>query len=309
MHDILAATAPIYLLVALGYAARRLGAFDTADARVLGRYVINFALPALIFRAVGQRPIEALLSPGYLFAYAVGSVATVGVGVAVTLRAGGKLDEGAMHGMGMSCSNSGFVGYPVLVQVLGPVAGAALALNLVIENLLMGPLCLGLAQAARGEGGVGATLLATLRQMPKTRLLQAIAVAMAFSASGLALPPAASRAVELLANTSTGVALFVIGLSLHGEALRDKPGAILGVTAGKLLLHPLLVAGAFLVGPATDPALKLAGIGYAALPMLSIYPVLAQRFGLERFAAAVLVVAMTASFFTLSGLLAWMHAG
>jgi uncharacterized membrane protein YfbV (UPF0208 family) len=41
----------------------------------------------------------------------------------------------------------------------------------------------------------------------------------------------------------------------------------------------------------------------AAMPMLSIYPILAQIYGQEDFSAAALLIATAASFYTLSGLL------
>ena len=42
--------------------------------------------------------------------------------------------------MGTSCSNSGYMGYPVAQLVLGSIAPVALALNMVFENLIKLPL-------------------------------------------------------------------------------------------------------------------------------------------------------------------------
>ena len=55
MLDILAITGPIYLCIALGWLATRAGLFARADMRVLGRFVLYIALPALLFDAVGKR--------------------------------------------------------------------------------------------------------------------------------------------------------------------------------------------------------------------------------------------------------------
>jgi predicted permease len=63
------------------------------------------------------------------------------------------------------------------------------------------------------------------------------------------------------------------------------------IAAGKLLLHPLAVALAFrLVGP-PDPALKATGVIMASMPMVSIYPLLGQRYGLGDVCAAALMIA------------------
>jgi malonate transporter len=60
--------------------------------------------------------------------------------------------------------------------------------------------------------------------------------------------------------------------------------------------------------PALDPALAMAGVLMAAMPMLSIYPILAQAYGEEDLSATVLLLATIASFFTLSALL-WLLRG
>jgi hypothetical protein len=52
-----------------------------------------------------------------------------------------------------------------------------------------------------------------------------------------------------------------------------------------------------------DPQLRLAAVLFAAMPMLGIYPLLAQKHGFEAISAAALLFTTVASFFTLSGLL------
>ena len=52
-----------------------------------------------------------------------------------------------------------------------------------------------------------------------------------------------------------------------------------------------------------EQMLRAAAIALAAMPMLSIYPVLAQKYRHEGFTAAALMVTTLSSFFTLSALL------
>ena len=47
----------------------------------------------------------------------------------------------------------------------------------------------------------------------------------------------------------------------------------------------------------------MAAITFAAMPMLGIFPIMAQRHGHEDTAAAALLITTIVSFFTLSGLL------
>lgn len=60
--------------------------------------------------------------------------------------------------------------------------------------------------------------------------------------------------------------------------------------------------------PATDPTLLVATVIFAAMPMLSIYPVLGQKYGVDGFCAATLLVTTILSFFTISTLLLALNA-
>ncbi|MGT2431775.1 AEC family transporter [Cupriavidus basilensis] len=141
MLDILAIIAPIYIAILIGYSMTRAGIFAKADMRVFGRFVINLALPALLFRTLSQRQLGEILNVSYLLAYFLGSWAMVGLGYLWCRRAAGlNPATSAFYAMGMSCSNSGYVGYPILLLTLAPVAGVSLALNMTVENPLLHPL-------------------------------------------------------------------------------------------------------------------------------------------------------------------------
>ncbi len=77
---------------------------------------------------------------------------------------------------------------------------------------------------------------------------------------------------------------------------------------GKLLLHPLAVlAPVLLLLPwlgwaAVQGDLRSAAVPSAAMPMLGIYSLLAQRHGHEGFTAAALLATTVASFFSISAI-------
>lgn len=70
---------------------------------------------------------------------------------------------------------------------------------------------------------------------------------------------------------------------------------------GKLVLHPLAVLVLLWVLPPIDPVLRFAAVAFASMPMFSIYPILAQKYGIEGFAATAVVVTTVASFVGISG--------
>lgn len=301
MLSVLAITGPIYLAVALGYASTRAGWFERADMRVLGRFVIQIALPALLFNALAQRSVSEVLNPVFIAAYALGSLAANLAGVLWARRLAGKpMSEAAVVGMGMSCPNSGFIGFPLVAQVFGPTnAAIALALAMVVENFLLLPFSLALADSGEA-GGRRAALRQALRGLLRNPMIWGIAAGFLFSLTGWQLPEVAARTVTMFAVSCAALALFVIGGSLSGLRLQGLQRDVAVIVAGKLLLHPLCVLVAVLLLPPMAREMQVIAVLMAAVPMLGVYPILAQKHGHEGLAAAAQLGATVVSFFTLT---------
>jgi malonate transporter len=304
MESVLKVTGPIYLLVAVGFLAIKRGWMASADMRILGRFVAQFSLPALLFGSLARRPIAQVLHADYLAVYAAGSALSWGLTLAVS-RWGLKrpLSLAAIQGMGAACSNSAFVGFPIVQQVIGPAAGVALALGALVENLLMVPLSLIVADAHMGEQSRLGVLKASLGGLLRNPMVMGIAAGLLVSSMGWPLPVVLDKAVAMLGAAAPPTALFVIGGSLVGLQIQGIRTDIVLVVGGKLLLHPLCVLGFMMLMPLADPVMRAAAVLFSAMPMMSIYAVLAQRHGHEKFCAAALLAATVCSFFTLSGLI------
>jgi len=310
MLDILAITGPIYITIALGFITTRLGWFKPADMRVLGQFVIRLALPALLFNALAQRPLDEILNGRYMLVYAAGSLVTIGLGWLWARRVAGQSGTtSAYYAMGMACSNSGFVGYPIGLLTLGPIAGVLLGLNMMVENLLLIPLLLALAESGQANGGawhrvLRQTLVNLLRNPMVLGLLAGLLVAL----MGWKLPAPVARTVTLFAQASGALSLFVIGGALVGLRVQGMRRQVAQIVAGKLLLHPLAVLGVLLLLEAAGvmplaPQQRIGVVLTAAMPMMGIYPILAQKHGHEGLAAAALLGCTIASFVTISALL------
>ena len=310
MLDILTTTAPIYLAIAIGYLATRFGLFDKNGLRVLGKFVINIALPAMLINALMQRRFDEILNGTYVAVYAAGSLLNTAFALWWASRLARNEPSARPYiAMGMACPNSGFVGFPIMLLALPSVADVALALNMLVENILLLPLLISLAerQDTAGKGRLQA-IGRSIWNLRKNPLIVAIFVAFSLSLLEVKLPSALSRTVALFAQASSAVALFAIGGTLYGMPAGRLTDRVIPITCGKLLIHPLLVwLTLFLftrAGLPTLPAeLRTALILTAALPIMSIYPILAMRHGHEGFSAAALLSTTTVSFFTLSGLL------
>lgn len=321
MLAILAIVSPIYFIILFGFLVTHSGMFARAEMFTFGKFVIKLALPALVFNAIAQRHIADIIVPGYLLAYAGGSLAMLAGAYAVGRKIA-KLDHqhALLHAMGMCSSNSSFIGYPILLLALAPVAGVTLALNVVVENVLMLPLLLVLLENSRRKAGCEAgndaqhdsgwhlALGGTLWRLVCNPIIIALLLGLAVSLLEWPLPAPLARTVTLFAQTSGALSVFVIGGTLSGLPIRGLALKVAPIAASKLLLHPLAVALVIACLPwlgmaPLDPMMRKSAVLMAAMPMMSIYPILAQPYGFADRGAAALAMATVASFITLSGLL------
>lgn len=302
MLAILVITVPIYLIIGLGFAAGYAGVFEAQDTRALGKFVVKFALPALLFRALSQPSLIDVFDARYIAAYGGGSLIVL-LAVYGYARYARQRDTGysALVAVGMSFSNSGFVGYPIVLQWLGPIAGVALALCMIVENLVMLPLTLALAESGGAHGDTWHDAIRkSLARILVNPMILAIIAGFAVALSGIALPVAVAKTIDLLANAATACALFVIGGTLVGAGSKATLREATLVAVGKLVLHPLVVFALLYVVAPADPRMRAAAVAYAAAPMLSIYPILAHAYGNERLCAAALLIATLGSFVTVT---------
>ncbi|ERH49950.1 permease [Ectopseudomonas chengduensis] len=302
MLAVLSITAPIFILIGLGFFSARIALVNRDQVRGMGTFVIYFALPSLVFKALAERSLSEVLNGPYLAGYAMASLSLFGIGLLLARRWRGlDLSSSAILAMGMAVPNSGFVGYPIAVMVIGPTAALAMALGMLVENLLMIPLALAIAEAGRQDGQGWTVVRETALRNP---LIIAIVLGLGMSLLELRLPVVPARVIEMLAAASAPVALFVIGATLNGMKAGGMAADLAQTSIGKLILHPLLMFAALSLVPGVDPMLMVAGVLFASAPMLSVFPILGQRFGLEERCAAALVGCTVLAFFSISGLLA-----
>lgn len=312
MAGVLLITGPIYLTIAAGYVSVRLGVFSQGDSRVFGSFAVNFALPAMIFNSLAERRLDEVLSASYLVGYLLGSlsVAVLSYLYATRWRHRGLADS-ACYAMGSASSNSAFIGFPILLLTVPAVAGAALALNAVVENLMFMPIFLFLAERGRDPDGAGYRAMAgALGRLLSRPLIVALLAGVVVSAFGLQLPSVVARTVTLFAQASSVLSLFFVGTILASVHLRRTIREVGILTVAKLVLHPAAVWLAIGLCAAVglghlDPALRLAAVVMASMPVMTMYPILAQRYDHEQTAAAALLVTTACSFLTIN-LLLWL---
>ncbi|MCC6008900.1 MAG: AEC family transporter [Rhodobacteraceae bacterium] len=298
---------PLFGLIALGFACVRLRVIPAEGVAPMGAVVVRLALPALIFLTLAATPPAEAIEPWLLVAYGGGTLATILLCLAVA-RLVLRLDwpECAVVMLGVALSNSGFLGFPVTEALFGAeMAGRLLAHCLLVENLLVIPLGLAALTLADGAGGrPGASLWSGIAAgLWRNPLVLALAAGLAVSGLGVALPTPIETLLQMLARISAPLALLVIGGILASLQAQRAARAVGLLVVGKLLIHPAAVWSALSLSPLVLDDLFAGAVIYAAMPMVTIFPILAARGGQTQTAAMALVLATLGCFVTLPLLL------
>lgn len=311
MLDLLSLILPIVILIAVGFVAVHAKAVSPQLVQALGIFVLNFALPALILNALLQQDLRQTLNWNYIFVYGAGSLLAFGIIFAASrylLRR--PLPAASMAALGASSSNSGFVGFPVASLAIGAPALTALPLSMLVENILIIPLALAIAESTGHQGkSVWVVIGQTARRLARTPLILAILIGAVLSAAGVRLPAPLATTLGMMANAAIPCALLVVGGTLATLQVQSVAGDVSLIVAGKLILHPILVALGFAWIGGVPHELMVAGIILASAPMLTVYPIIGARFGQERLCAAALVAATVAAFATMVVFLGYLLAG
>ncbi len=303
MFAILLVTFPFFALVLCGYLAARRAYLPLEAIPGLNTFVLYFALPCMLYRFVSTTPVAELLDPGLIAVYSLCALIMVGLTIGLTLGSSIHWNDAAFGALVAAFPNSGFMGVPLLVTLLGPRAAGPAIVTIMIDMLLTTSLCIALSRLdSSASHSVAVAVRKALRGVAVNPLPWAILFGAIASASGLVLPGALMQTVGLLADAASPVALFTIGAVLarsQVQALQPSPlSQTLPVALLKLLLHPLLVllvgAAAILLGlPLSKFALSVIVL-VAALPSASNVSLLAERYGADNGRVARIILFSTA---------------
>lgn len=289
MFEILLQTLPFFALIGLGWIAAAMRVFPAEGAAWLTRFVFYFALSAMLFGFAAGVDLGRLFDPRFVLAYLAGSSAVWALGIAAARARGLGIAEAAMEAQCCMIGNTGFLGVPMLVLLLGPAAIGPVLMVLIIDMLVFATLITLIVHASR-HGGIGpAAVGPVLRGIATNPMILAMVAGLSWGGLDLPLPAPAAEFLAILGAAATPGALFAIGASLAGRRLaRLAPSAWLA--GAKLVLHPAAVALAAW-GFGVDPVAAGVMIVAAGLPVAGNVYILAQHFGLaqQRVSTAILI--------------------
>ena len=318
MLDVLRVTFPFFALVLCGYWAARRQMLPFEAIPGLNGFVLFFALPCMLFQFGAKTPIAQLLDASAFFMYLFCALVMVAFVVAITLNKRFGWNDAAFGALVGAFPNTGFMGVPLLVALLGTAAAGPAIVTIVIDMVITTSLCIALSRLdGAGQQGVGQAAKNALLGVVKNPLPWAILLGTLFSAFQIELPGPVEKTVSLLGDAASPVALFTIGAVLARSqkiAHHAQHGPLtwkdyVPVALIKLFLHPVLVLvvglAAISMGAPIDPFALKVMVLVAALPSASNVAMLSERFGADNGRIArIILVSTAAAFLTFSGAVA-----
>jgi predicted permease len=318
MLEVLRVTFPFFALVLCGYAAARKRLLPLEAIPGLNGFVLFFALPCMLFRFGASTPIAQLLDAGVFFTYSLCALVMVAFSIAISLNERIRWNDASLGALVAAFPNTGFMGVPLLVALLGPEAAGPTIVTILVDMVITTSLCVALSRMdAAGEHGAAVAARKALAGVVRNPMPWAISLGGAFSFWNLALVGPVAKTVGLLADAASPVALFTIGAVLARSQMlaHERPHGplrwvdFMPISFIKLLLNPLLVlllgGAAVQMGVPIDRFALMVMVLVAALPSASNVSLLAERLGADngRIARIILVTTSTA-FLTFSGAVA-----
>ena len=314
MLHILEITFPFFALVLCGYVVARGGLLPLQSIPGLNQFVLYIALPCMLFRFGSATPIAHMLDGSIFGTYMLCALAMVGLCLATTRRGARGWNDASFGALVAAFPNSGFMGVPLLVGLLGERAAGPAIVALVADTVITSSLCLAISRLdTGGAGGAVRATINALKGIAVNPLPWAVALGCAVSASAIALPAMLLRPVAMLADAASPVALFTLGAMLARARLQSPVVATASkrrsdvplIVFYKLVVHPAMVLGAgrlaIAAGLSLDPFAATVLVLLAALPSASNVPMLAERYGADAGRIARIVLVTTAlAFLTFS---------
>ena len=235
----LSATVPVFAVMALGHLLRRAGFLTHEFCRVSNRLVFTAALPAMLFRQIAAlRPDQAADGRFLVFTAAASALCPLLVWLPAHLFLPDRGEVGAFT-QGAFRGNTALLGAVLMESICGSLTYAPLIVlaSVPISNAFS---VIILSLAAGGQKPGRAALRRALAGVIKNPLIIGILLGLPFAFFRIPVPAAVDKALSLLGNMASPLALLVIGAAFRADAAVKKLRSTVSAGLIKLILLPAL---------------------------------------------------------------------
>ena len=239
---LLALTAPLFLLVLLGYVLSHWGRWPREASDALTRFVFSVAIPAFLFRLMAEFSRLPPVDTRLLIAYFGGCLVVFVLGrvIAATLF---RLDgvSQSVFAMGGIFANIVLLGVPLVTVTLGDASMPSASLVIVFNSLLLWTLVTVSVEWARHRDLSARGIAGTALSVVTNPVVAGILIGTAFGFTGLTLPGMIDETLRLTSQAAIPLSLVVLGMGLSEYGIRAGWRQSVAIAVLKLAVAPFAV--------------------------------------------------------------------
>ena len=236
----------LFLLLATGFAAGKMGVIKGDIIRSLSRFLVDFSLPALIVMSM-QKPFSADLRDQAFRILAISAIfymtaLPLAYGLTWFYRKAPPVERG-VHRFAMCFANVAFMGYPVAEAILGSESLFLVSIyNIPFQFLAFSIGIIMVAGPERINPSGQSRKARYLSMLVNPAIVSTFAGFILFLFS-VRIPAPFSLAATMLGSITTPLSMVLIGSVLAGTRIMNMGGnpRLWTTTLFRLVLHPLLV--------------------------------------------------------------------
>lgn len=280
MFFIINSITPIFLLIFLGWICTRIKLFNKEQSATFNNYAYYIALPVLIFQTLSKVDFALLVKSNFVLA----NILAIFLAVLIIYFVG-RLFRFQRRSLGMFTvaaflGNVAFIGIPFHFLLLGQEGVIYASLNAALVTFLASTLGIYLIGDSNSRAHSWKDRLDSIMKIIFKPMVLSVLIAVLFSFLKINLPQPLERVLEIIAASTTSVALFAVGIFIYGNSLKERLGLTVLLTLGSLVIMPLIAWLATWVLPLSKMETTVTVL-QAAMPLATMNFILAHQFKIE----------------------------
>lgn len=231
----LEAVMPIFLLMLVGYAARRFRIIDERDVRRTNAIIFRTFMPALLFESIYSSDFESAVNLRLIAFAVVAVLLMIALSIAFVLLVEKNKNRHSVMIQGLYRSNFALVGIPVAEALMrgGDISVVAVLLAVIVPVYNVAAVLI-----LEGFGGRKVNVRHMLLDVAKNPLIISSALGLLFLGLDIKLPGIVMTVVEDMADAAGPIALFLLGAFFRFETMGKYKREISIVSVGRLVVIP-----------------------------------------------------------------------
>lgn len=234
------ATMPIFIVMVVGYALKKIKFISEATTSALNKMVFRVFLPALLFMDLAKQDFVAIWDNRFVVFCAVTTVISILIAALLSLLDKDKADRGEIIQASYR-SAAATLGIAFMTNIYDNVAMVALMIigSVPIYNTVA-VIVLSLTSPEDAHMTKGEILIKTLKNLVTNPIILSILAGLLWSVLKLPQPAIFVKSVTYLGNVASPLALIALGASFEFADVKEKFAPLMLILFNKLFLFCMM---------------------------------------------------------------------